>query len=80
MQAAGKLLLEPIFEADFEGCSFGFRPEKGPLNALEAVYHHSRQGYRWVVDADLQQFFDTLDHQTLMAALRRRIRDGKCCG
>ena len=53
-----KLILEPIFEADFEGCSFGFRPEKGALDALEAVYQHSRQGYRWVVDADIQQFFD----------------------
>jgi RNA-directed DNA polymerase len=77
VQAACKLLLEPIFEADFEGCSFGFRPEKGPLDALEAVYHHARQGYRWVVDADIQQFFDTLDHQTLMTALRRRISDGE---
>jgi len=77
VQAAAKLLLEPIFEADFEGCSFGFRPERGAQDALEAVYHYSRQGYRWVVDADIQQFFDTLDHQTLMAALRRRISDGE---
>ena len=77
VQAAAKLLLEPIFEADFEGCSFGFRPEKGALDALEAVYRSSREGYRWVVDADIQQFFDTLDHQTLMAALRRRISDGE---
>jgi RNA-directed DNA polymerase len=77
VQAACKLLLEPIFEADFEGCSFGFRPEKGALDALEAVYQTSRQGYRWVVDADIQQCFDTLDHQTLMAALRRRISDGE---
>jgi len=77
VQAAAKLLLEPIFEADFEGCSFGFRPEKGALDALEAVYRSSRAGYRWVVDADIQQFFDTLDHQTLMAALRRRISDGE---
>jgi len=77
VQAACKLLLEPIFAADFEGCSFGFRPEKGALDALEAVYQASRQGYRWVVDADLQQFFDTLDHQVLMAALRRRISDGE---
>jgi RNA-directed DNA polymerase len=44
---------------------------------LEAVYHHSRQGFRFVVDADIQQFFDTLDHQLLMAALRRRISDGE---
>jgi RNA-directed DNA polymerase len=77
VQAACKLLLEPIFEADFEGCSFGFRPEKGARDALEAVSQTSRAGYRWVVDADLQQFFDTLDHQVLMAALRRRISDGE---
>ncbi len=77
VQAAAKLLLEPIFEADFEGCSFGFRPERGALDALEAVYQTSREGYRWVVDADIQQFFDTLDHQVLMAALRRRISDGE---
>jgi len=77
VQAAGKRLLEPIFEADFEGCSFGFRPERGARDAWEAVYQHSRQGYRWVVDADIQPFFDQLDHQTLMAALRRRISDGE---
>jgi group II intron reverse transcriptase/maturase len=77
VQAACKLLLEPIFEADFEGCAFGFRPGKGALDALAAVSQHSRQGYRWVVDADLEQFFDTLDHQVLMAALRRRISDGE---
>src|SRR5207244_1770175 len=62
VQAACKLLLEPIFEADFESCSFGFRPEKGALEALEAVYQASRQGFRWVVVAGIQQFFDQLDH------------------
>lgn len=77
VQAACKLLLEPIFEADFEGCSFGFRPERGALDALKAVYQHARAGYRWVVDADIQQFFDTLDHPVLMTALRRRISDGE---
>ena len=78
VQAAAKLLLEPIFEADFEGMpSFGFRPGIGQLEALEAVRGNARQGYRWVVDADIEQFFDTLDHQRLMAALRRRISDGE---
>jgi len=78
VQAAAKLVLEPIFEADFEGTpSFGFRPATGAHEALAAVTAHSRAGYRWVVDADLQQFFDTLDHQRLMAALRRRISDGE---
>ena len=78
VQAAAKLVLEPIFEADFEGTSsFGFRPGVGPHDALAAVEAHARQGFRWVVDADLEQFFDTLDHQQLMAALRRRISDGE---
>jgi RNA-directed DNA polymerase len=78
VQAAVKLLLEPIFEADFEGTpSFGFRPGLGPHDALAAVDQNARRGYQWVVDADLQQFFDTLDHQQLMAALRRRISDGE---
>jgi RNA-directed DNA polymerase len=77
VQAAAKLLLEPIFEADFEGLpSFGFRPGLGPQDALDAVAQHARAGYRWVVDADIEQFFDTLEHQQLMAAVRRRISDG----
>jgi RNA-directed DNA polymerase len=78
VQAAAKLVLEPIFEADFEGTpSFGFRPGLGPHDALAAVETHARQGFRWVVEADIEQFFDTLDHQQLMAALRRRISDGE---
>jgi len=78
VQAAAKLVLEPIFEADFEGTpSFGFRPGLGPHDALAAVEQHARQGFRWVVDADLERFFDTLDHQSLMTALRRRVSDGE---
>ena len=78
IQAAAKLVLEPIFEADFEGTpSFGFRPGLGPPEALAAVSQHAQQGYRWVVDADIEQFFDTLDHQQLMTALRRRVSDGE---
>jgi RNA-directed DNA polymerase len=77
VQAAAKLVLEPIFEADFEGVSFGFRPGVGQHEALGAVAAHARAGYRWVVDADIEQFFDNLDHQVLMAALRRRIGDGE---
>lgn len=77
VQAAAKLVLEPIFEADFEGCSFGFRPGRGPHDALEAVEENARAGFRWVVDADIEQFFDNLDHQELMQALGRRIADGE---
>lgn len=77
VQAAAKLVLEPIFEADFEGTSFGFRPGIGAHQALEAVADNAKKGYRWVVDADIEGFFDNLDHQELMAALRRRIGDGE---
>jgi RNA-directed DNA polymerase len=76
VQAAAKLVLEPIFEADFEGCSFGFRPGLGQHDALEAIAKHAQKGFRWVVDADIEQFFDNLDHEELMTALRRRIGDG----
>lgn len=78
VQAAGKLLLEPIFEADLEGTpSYGFRPGLGAHTALATVAELTRKGFRWVVDADIQQFFDQLDHQQLMSALRRRISDGR---
>ena len=77
VQAAAKLVLEPLFEADFEGCSFGFRPGVGPQQALAAVQQNARAGGRWVVEADIEQFFDRLDHQQLMAALRRRVSDGE---
>ncbi len=82
VQAAAKLIMEPIFEADFEAIgekpvSFGFRPGIGPHEAMAAVNEHSKQGYRWVVDADIEAFFDRLDHQKMMEALRKRISDGE---
>lgn len=78
VQAAAKLVLEPIFEADFEGTpSFGFRPGLGAGDALAAVSRNADAGYAVVVDADIEQFFDQLDHQRLMASLRRRISDGE---
>jgi len=78
VQAAAKLILEPIFEADFEGTpSFGFRPGLGPPEALAVVSKNANDGYAWVVEADLECFFDTLDHQQLMAAVRRRVSDGE---
>src|SRR5687767_11755289 len=58
VQAAAKLVLEPIFEADFEGTpSFGFRPGMGQQDALDAIQENAQKGYRWVVDADIEQFF-----------------------
>lgn len=76
VQTAVKLLLEPIFEADFEETSYGFRPGIGQGEALAAVAQNGRQGLRWVVDADIEACFDNIDHDKLMAALRQRITDG----
>jgi RNA-directed DNA polymerase len=77
VQAAAKLILEPIVEADFEGTSFGFRPGVGPQEAREAVQQNARAGFRWGVDADIERFFDTRDHQQLRTARRRRISEGE---
>jgi RNA-directed DNA polymerase len=76
VQAAAKLILEPIFEADFQETSYGFRPGMGQPEALAAVKQNAYAGYRHVVDADIEGFFDNLDHERMMAALRRRICDG----
>lgn len=75
VQMATLLILEPIFEADFLDCSFGFRPEKSAHQALEAIRESLKEGYREVYDADLQAYFDTIPHEQLMAALRMRITD-----
>ncbi len=77
VQAAAKLILEPIFEADFDESSFGFRPGIGQQNALDMVAKHAGNGFHYVVDADIEKYFDTIDHQELMSALRRRISDGQ---
>jgi RNA-directed DNA polymerase len=76
VQQALRQILEPIFEAKFSPRSHGFRPEKGCATALSVVDRAIRHGYQWVVDADLQAFFDTVDHQKLIAALNEEIADG----
>jgi len=76
VQAAAKLILEPIFEADFKPTSFGFRPGIGQPEALASVHKSAQDGYQFVVDADIEGFFDNLDHERLMVALRRRVSDG----
>jgi RNA-directed DNA polymerase len=74
-QAAVKLVLEPIFEADFSPVSFGFRPKRSAHQAKERIRDGVRRGYRWVVDADIRGFFDNLDHGLLLAMLRERVSD-----
>lgn len=75
VQTATLIVLEPIFEADFEDCSYGFRPGRSAHQALEAIRGHIKSGRREVYDADLQGYFDSIPHDKLMAALRMRVVD-----
>jgi RNA-directed DNA polymerase len=75
VQTATLLILEPIFEADFKDCSYGFRPERSARQALEAVQEHIQAGFNEVYDADLEGYFDSIPHDKLMAAISMRISD-----
>jgi len=75
VQTATMLILEPIFEADFEDCSYGFRPGRNAHQALEEIRGHIKSGYQAVYDADLKGYFDSIPHERLMACLRMRIVD-----
>ena len=75
VQTAAMLILEPIFEADFEDSSYGFRPGRNAHQALEEIRGHVKSGYQAVYDADLKGYFDSIPHDRLMACLRMRIAD-----
>jgi RNA-directed DNA polymerase len=74
-QTAAKLVLEPIFEADFHGCSYGFRPKRSAHQALDEIKREVMRGRRWVIDADIRGFFDALDPEILDGLLAERISD-----
>jgi RNA-directed DNA polymerase len=76
VQMAVLLIVEPIFEADFLNCSFGFRPGRSAHQALEQIKNNLQQGRQEVYDADLQSYFDTIPHEKLMACVQKRIVDG----
>jgi RNA-directed DNA polymerase len=75
VQAALKLVLEPIFEAEFLPCSYGFRPKRRAQDAIAEIHHFGTRGYRWVLDADIEACFDSIDHAALMDRVRRRVKD-----
>ena len=75
VQMATKLVIEPIFEADFRPCSYGFRPKRNPTQALEAIREAGNQGHNFVLDADIRSYFDSIDQETLMLRVERRISD-----
>lgn len=75
VQMACLLVLEPIFEADFVGCSYGFRPGRNAHQALEEIRKDLREGRKEVYDADLQGYFDTIPHDNLMKCVEKRVAD-----
>ncbi len=75
VQAALKLVLEPIFEADFVPVSYGFRPRRRAHDAIAEIHLFGTQGYRWVLDADIEACFDSIDHTALMGRVRGRVKD-----
>ena len=75
IQMAAKLVIEPIFEADFQPCSYGFRPKKSATQALEAIREAGNRGHNFVVDADIQGYFDGIDRSTLIELVKERISD-----
>ena len=76
VQMAVLLILEPIFEADFEDCSYGFRPGRSAHQALEEIRQHLLEGKTSVYDADLKGYFDSIPHDKLMACIKMRVVDG----
>ena len=75
VQAALKLLLEPIFEADFQPVSYGFRPKRRPHDAIAEIHMLATNSYEWVLDGDITACFDEISHPALLARVRRRIAD-----
>lgn len=75
VQAALKLVLEPIFEADFQPCSYGFRPERRAQDAIAEIHFLASRTYRWVVEGDIEACFDNISHTALFERVRRRIGD-----
>jgi RNA-directed DNA polymerase len=75
VQAAVKIVLEPVFEADFLPCSFGFRPRRSPHDALQVLIDECWRGRRWVVETDIANCFSAIPHDKLMQAVEERICD-----
>lgn len=77
VQEAVRMILEPIFEADFLQDSYGFRPNRRTMDAVKHLWPHLMQRYHWVIEGDISSYFDTIHHRKLMKLLKRRIADGR---
>jgi RNA-directed DNA polymerase len=82
VQASLKLVLEPIFEADFKPSSYGFRPNRRAQDAIAEIHHFTSESinYRWIFEADIKACFDEISHTALLDRLRVRIKDKRVCG
>ena len=80
VQASLKLVLEPIFEADFKPCSYGFRPRRRAQDAIAEIHFLGSRTYEWVFEADIKACFDEIDHTALMGRVRHRIGDKRVLG
>src|SRR6266446_4775606 len=81
VQASLKLVLEPIFEADFKPCSYGFRPNRRAHDAIAEIHYFtaSTRNYHWVLECDIKACFDEISHTALIDRLRVRIKDKRVC-
>src|SRR5215218_2087188 len=75
VQAAAKIVIAPIFEADFLPCSFGFRPQRSQHDALQVLIDESWRGRRWALESDVSNGFEAIPHSQLMSAIEERISD-----
>ena len=77
LQQATKNVIETIFEMKFLDCSYGYRPDRSAHQAVEQIRNYIHQGYWWIIDADVERFFDSVDHTLMMGLLAEEISDGK---
>lgn len=77
VQTALKMVLEPIFEREFLASSYGFRPGRGCKDALREIDGLLKEGFTWVVDADLQEYFDSIPHDSMLARVEEKVSDGR---
>jgi RNA-directed DNA polymerase len=80
VQAALKTVLEPIFEADFKPCSYGFRPGRRAQDAIAEIHFFTSRSYEWIVEGDIKACFDEISHPALLSRMRHRIGDRRVLG
>jgi RNA-directed DNA polymerase len=80
VQAALKLVLEPIFEADFQPCAYGFRPRRRAQAAIAEIHFFCSRSYEWVLEGDIEACFDEISHCTLLMRVRDRVADRRVLG